>query len=148
MTQPQYGICGKGIMAHGKMCTCLLPNNHIGECKNSPFVIDEFGDKVSPAIKQLQLSVRERAREIYNEQDVIKTFIDITDRLGDKKGREYLDSVMLYLIDQIITLAQEEKIKEVVNRLETMQLIGLSFSEAQKDAYSSAIGDVIKILKQ
>ena len=70
---------------------------------------------------QPQLSVREKAREIYNEQDVIKTFIDITDRLGDKKAREYLDSVMLYLIDQIITLAQEEKIKEVENIMRECQ---------------------------
>ena len=54
VTQEIQGICGKTILKRGMKCTCLLPLNHIGKCKTSPFVIDEYGNKVEPKIQEIQ----------------------------------------------------------------------------------------------
>lgn len=86
--QDYKGICGKEIIKGGFGCTCLLPLNHIGECKNSPFVIDEYGNKVEPITDDwYDNKIRELRGKIYMEH--ARNILDeiISQKLKEQKAQ-------------------------------------------------------------
>lgn len=90
------------------------------------------------SVSQPQLSVRERAREMVDTAEIFDTFCRTVDLHGDAMGKEYFNSAMDLVIDQIITLVQEEKTKETVGMMEKQKL------RTSDVMVKEAINDIIK----
>ena len=102
-------------------------------------------------MSQPQLSVREKARYMFNERFLRISFGDGTANGGGKglyfvpKENLSFDEIKDF-IDQIITLAQEEKIKEIKNFICRFKIggKGLSVQEQRIDNLLQEIADNIK----
>lgn len=138
MTQPQLN-CIKGQSTFG--CTCEKCQRELGEFVNKTF---------AP-----QLSVRERARNMFDEkfgkvEKYHQAYWSEPDAGGVQTAVPYKftdeSNHIKDFIDQIITLAQEEKIKEIE------KLVIVPESTPHLSPYISGvnetIGKVVKILKQ
>lgn len=107
--QRENSICGKTILKSGMKCVCLLPNNHIGECKNSSFVIDEFGNKVQPV--QRENKWKDRFRDKFGEH-ILK--VELHDEsLNEPISYSSIDNEIISFIQSEIDTAIADRDKEI-----------------------------------
>lgn len=75
---------------------------------------------------------------VYKGYDLEELAETVQQNVDDFFTEEWLNSV--------IDLAVSKERSRIKDKLETMQLEGLSFSEVQKDAYNTAIRDVLRFI--